>query len=204
VLKRTICKINDLAKRWNLMQLDIRQTTIPGCYEIFFKPLRDDRGFLVKTFHEDVFKANGLKTHFPEEYFSYSHKGVLRGLHFQTPPKDHFKLVNCVQGEVFDAVVDLRRGSPTYAKFETFELSARKSNMIYIPPGLAHGFYIMSKDAIVMYRVTTVYSPEHDVGLLWNSANIPWPNDNPVLSERDGKSIKLIDYVSPFVFWQTY
>jgi len=183
-----------------MMWLDLRQTKIPGCIELFSKILKDERGFFVKTFHEEVFKSHYLKTHFPEEYFTVSFKGVLRGLHFQMPPMEHVKLVCCVYGSVFDAVIDLRVGSPTYGDFETFELSAEKANMIYIPAGLAHGFYVKSDTAIMTYKVTTVYSPEHDTGLLWNSANIPWPCDNPVLSERDEKFIKLDDYVSPFVY----
>lgn len=182
------------------MELIIKQTGIPGCFELLPKILRDERGSFVKTFHKDIFEKNELKTNFAEEYYTLSHKGVLRGLHFQTPPQDHFKLVYCVHGEVLDAVVDLRKGSPTYALHETFQLSARKANMIYIPPGLAHGFYVVSETAIVAYKVTTVYSPEHDTGLLWNSANIKWSDDNPILSERDRKFIRLEDYKSPFVY----
>jgi len=182
------------------MQIDIKQTKILGCFEILPKIFRDERGFFVKTFHQDVFKKNGLETNFSEEYYSFSYKRVLRGLHFQLPPMDHAKLVYCILGKVFDAVVDLRIGSPTYGKFETFELSSDKANMIYIPKGLAHGFYVLSENAIMMYKVTTIYSPEHDTGILWNSVGIPWPDEKPIISQRDSQFISFADFKSPFVF----
>ncbi len=147
------------------MQICLKNSKIPGCFEITPQIFKDERGMFVKTFHKDVFKEHGLETGFVEEYYSFSCKGVLRGLHFQLPPKDHVKLVYCVSGEVLDAVVDLRVGSPTYGQFELFEVSAEKANMIYIPKGLAHGFYVESENAIMMYKVTTVYSPDHDTGL---------------------------------------
>lgn len=180
--------------------MDIINTRIPGCFELHPAPFRDERGVFVKTFHEDNYAQNGLETYFAEEYYSLSHRGVLRGLHFQLPPRDHTKLVYCVAGEVIDAVVDLRVGSPAYGKFETFNLSAEKANMIYIPPGLAHGFYVVSQSAIMMYKVTTVYSPEHDTGILWNSAGIPWPDMHPVVSKRDSEFIALVDFKSPFTY----
>ena len=91
------------------MEIEIRQTEILGCFEIIPKVLKDERGTFVKTFHQDIFKANGLETHFVEEYYSFSKKRVLRGLHFQLPPMDHVKLICCVSGKVLDAVVDLRK-----------------------------------------------------------------------------------------------
>jgi len=182
------------------MEIEIKQTEIPGCFEIFPKVFRDERGVFVKTFHEDVLRERGLETRFAEEYYSFSHKRVLRGLHFQLPPKDHVKLVYCVSGKVLDAVVDLRVGSPTYGEFETFELSSEKANMIYIPKGLAHGFYVLSESAIMMYKVTTVYSPEHDTGILWNSVGIPWPDLNPIISKRDSEFKSFRDFKSPFIY----
>ena len=181
------------------MKIEIRQTEIPGCFEITPKVLKDERGTFVKTFHQEIFKANGLETHFTEEYYSFSKKRVLRGLHFQLPPLDHIKFVYCVSGRVLDAVVDLRIGFPTYGEFETFELSAEKANMLYIPKGLAHGFYVLSESAIMVYKVTTVYSPEHDTGILWNSVGIPWPDEKPIISQRDSRFISFADSKSPFV-----
>lgn len=184
--------------------MQINKTRIPGCYEITPLIFKDERGIFVKTFHQEVFAQNRLETHYAEEYYSSSHQDVLRGLHFQIPPKDHTKLVYCIAGEVIDAVVDLRIGSPTYGEFETFKLNAEKGNMIYIPPGLAHGFYVVSQNAILLYKVTTVYSPEHDSGIHWNSVGIPWPGDDPIISKRDSEFVALSDYVSPFTYQEGY
>jgi dTDP-4-dehydrorhamnose 3,5-epimerase len=182
------------------MQFDIRKTKIPGCFNIFPRPIEDDRGHFVKTFHEDCFKVHGLETHYTEEYYSLSYKRVLRGLHFQLPPMDHAKVTYCVYGTVLDAVLDLRIGSPTYGDFEMFELSAEHANMVYIPKGMAHGFYVVSDVAIMMYRVTASYSPEHDAGIAWNSAGIPWTDSSPVISVRDSKFVALKDFKSPFAY----
>lgn len=178
--------------------MNIQPASLPGCYEIHPNVFSDTRGRFVKIFHKEVFAEHKLVTNFAEEYYSVSHQGVLRGMHFQTPPQDHTKLVYCVAGKVIDVVVDLRVGSPTYNKFASFELSDQKANLIYIPPGLAHGFYVLSETAVLIYKVTTVYSPEHDNGILWNSVGIPWPDAEPIVSERDNKFVPLADFLSPF------
>ncbi|MDH3974413.1 MAG: dTDP-4-dehydrorhamnose 3,5-epimerase [Deltaproteobacteria bacterium] len=180
--------------------MKINETELPGCYELVPHIFKDERGLFVKTFHEEQFREKGLVTHFGEEYYSFSHKGVLRGLHFQTPPMDHAKMVYCVSGEVIDAVVDLRVGSPAYGKYALFDLNSEKCNIIYIPSGMAHGFYVTSESALLMYKVTTVYSPEHDSGIHWRSAGIPWGNDNPQISKRDGSFPSLADFKSPFQY----
>lgn len=133
------------------MKVDIIETKIPGCFVLKPAVFQDERGSFVKTFHEQVFAANKLETNFAEEYYSVSFKNVLRGLHFQLPPKEHTKVVYCVLGAVMDVVVDLRVGSSSYGKFEIFEVSGENGNMIYVPPGLAHGFYVTSEKAIMMY-----------------------------------------------------
>lgn len=180
--------------------MELIQTNIPGCYELQPKILRDDRGSFIKTFHQDVFAGYGLHTDFVEEYHSISHHNVLRGLHFQLPPKHHVKVVYCVQGQVVDVVVDLRLKSPTYGKWQTFDLSDAKANLIYIPSGLAHGFYVTSPTAILIYKVSTVYAPECDAGILWNSADIPWQCQNPIISQRDRNLISHADFESPFIY----
>jgi len=182
------------------MSFSVNATKMPGCFEIVPDIFTDERGLFVKTFHCDQFAALGFQTVFVEEYYSRSHKYVLRGLHFQTPPLDHTKLVCCLDGEVFDAVVDLRVGSPTYGCYQTFSLSAAKANMLYIPPGIAHGFAVMSDDALLLYKVTTVYSPEHDSGILWNSVGIPWPSSDPVISKRDKGFPPFAEFASPFTY----
>jgi dTDP-4-dehydrorhamnose 3,5-epimerase len=116
------------------------------------------------------------------------------------PPMDHVKMVYCVHGEVLDVVVDLRKGSPSFGTYELFELNDEKANIIYIPKGVAHGFYVLSQQAIMVYHVSTVYSPQHDSGILWNSLDIPWPDQNPIVSERDQRLIPFSKFISPFVF----
>lgn len=180
------------------MSYYVRPTEIPGCCEVLPKIFRDERGLFVKTFHHDFFVEKGLEARFVEEYYSTSQRGVLRGLHFQLPPQDHIKLVYCVCGEVMDVVVDLRVGSPSYGKCQTIFLSAQAANMLYIPAGLAHGFYVTSESATMMYKVTTVYSPEHDAGILWNSVDVAWPDAHPIISERDRGFIPFSEFESPF------
>lgn len=176
------------------------ETKITGCYELQPVIRSDNRGAFIKTFHETNFKEIGLTTTFAEEYYSISKKNVLRGLHFQTPPKEHKKLVYCTLGEVIDVVVDLRKGSPTYKQHQVFVLNSEKANMIYIPEGLAHGFYVKSETAIMMYKVTSEYAPENDCGIRWDTANIPWKNQNPIMSKRDQEFMALDEFESPFVF----
>ena len=173
---------------------------IPGCFEIHPDVLKDERGTFVKTYHQDIFGKHGLTTDFVEEYYSYSNKRVLRGFHFQLPPHDHIKLVYCVSGIIMDAIVDLRKGSPTYKKYAFFELSGEKANALYLGKGVAHAFYVLSDFAIVMYKVTSVYAPEYDTGILWNSAGVPWPDDMPILSKRDKTFPPLGQFESPFIY----
>jgi len=182
------------------MMFEILLSKIPGCFELRPKMFEDVRGRFVKTFHKDFFLQHGLNTEWREEYYSTSSQGVLRGLHFQLPPHDHEKLVYCSHGEVLDAVVDLRVGSPTYGQYALFRLNSEEANMVYVPRGLAHGFFTLSKIATMMYKVASVYASQHDSGILWNSAGIEWPEKLPILSVRDAGFKKLADFESPFVY----
>ena len=150
--------------------MEFKESEIAGCYEITPRIISDERGSFVKTFHKEMFLDRGLECNFAEEYYSISKQGVLRGMHFQRPPHHHAKLVYCVSGKVIDVVVDL---------------DEKKANAIYIPPGLAHGFYTLSKQAMLIYKVTTMYAPDHDTGIRWDSAGIEWPNKDPIVSIRD-------------------
>lgn len=178
----------------------LKPSKLAGCFELQPKAFDDARGRFVKVFHEQAFAAQGLETNFAEEYYSISHKNVIRGLHFQLPPMDHVKMVYCVEGEVLDAVVDLRVGSPTYRQYALFELSAAQANSVYIPKGMAHGFCAVSARATMIYKVSTIYSPAHDAGVLWNSAGIPWPTTDVILSARDQGFPALENFVSPFSY----
>jgi dTDP-4-dehydrorhamnose 3,5-epimerase len=173
---------------------------LEGVYEIFPKVFTDQRGSFVKTFHDEEFTSYGLETNFKEQYYSNSKKGVFRGLHFQIPPYDHVKLVYCVSGSVDDVVLDIRKGSPTYGKYKIFNLSSEKGNMVYIPKGFAHGFFVTAEEALLIYNVTTVYSPGHDTGINLESVDIPLPSKNLLVSERDKHLVNLKNFDSPFIY----
>ena len=192
--------LNTINQFKGIVSLKIVESSIPGCREVFPDTFYDERGAFIKTFHIDAFKSSGLEVQFKEEYFSISKKGVLRGLHFQIPPEQHDKLVACILGRAFDVVVDLRLGSPTFGKHAIFKLEADSPKMIYIPSGLAHGFYAYSDQTIMYYKVTSSYSPSNDTGILWDSVDIPWPDKNPLLSERDQSFKPFSEFKSPFKY----
>jgi len=180
--------------------MDSVRLGIPGVVELRPKVFRDDRGSFTKVFQKPWLEELGLETGFVEEYYSVSRRGVIRGMHFQVPPMDHAKLVYCVAGEVQDVVVDLRTGSPTYGQAVELQLSREKGNAIYIPRGMAHGFCALSDEATLVYKVSSVHSPAHDQGILWNSVNVVWRSDRPVLSARDQGFARLDEFRSPFHF----
>ena len=177
---------------------ELRSTKILGCYEVLPRVFHDDRGRFVKVFHQDAFTRLGLETNFPEEYYSVSLRNVIRGMHFQTPPMEHVKMVYCLQGKVFDVLVDLRVGSATYGQSVTFSLSAENGNFIYIPRGLAHGFCVISESATLVYKVSTQYSPENDAGIHYGSIGVEWPTSKPIVSVRDMNFSNISNFTSPF------
>ena len=178
---------------------EILTTALQGCLIVKPRIRSDARGRFVKTLHKTLFSEMGLESGFCEQYHSTSARGVLRGLHFQTPPHDHVKLVTCLTGEVLDALVDLRVGSPTYGVAETVALSGAEALLLYIPRGIAHGFCTRSEEALMLYNVTSEYAPTHDTGIRWDSVGIAWPGD-PVVSERDAGFVALAHFESPFRF----
>jgi dTDP-4-dehydrorhamnose 3,5-epimerase len=178
----------------------VSQCPIPGCLEIQPSLIDDERGRFVKVFHAACFADLGLNADFREDYYSRSRKGVIRGMHFQKPPADHDKLVYCTEGSVFDVVLDLRAGSPSYGQVAHFTLSADRANLLYIPKGLAHGFCATSAQATLIYKVSTEYSPKNDVGILWSSLPVVWPTTHPIVSARDQAFKPLSEFVSPFVY----
>lgn len=180
--------------------MNLIETKIKECFELQQLVNMDVRGRLVKTFNADNFISNELEVEFKEHYYSVSQKNVIRGLHFQLPPMDHVKMVYCVYGAVFDVVLDLRVDSPTYGNFEIFELTAKKANSIYMPKGMAHGFCVLSQEAILGYCVTTTYSKDCDSGIRWDSAGIPWPVSDPIVSQRDLALPRLNEFISPFKY----
>jgi dTDP-4-dehydrorhamnose 3,5-epimerase len=182
------------------MEINFLSTRIPGLLRLLPISHRDGRGSFTKIFHRPMFQAAGLPCKFPEVYQSWSAHGVLRGLHFQVPPHHHTKLVWCAYGSVLDVVVDLRNGSPTFAQHAMLELNREQGELLYIPPGLAHGFYVLSESALMMYMVSTVHAPEADTGIRWDSCGIPWPDSSPRVSQRDEAFQTLGAFESPFQF----
>lgn len=163
------------------------QTDINGVYVIEPKKFGDSRGYFMETYKESDFKGAGLDYNFIQDNQSKSKKGVLRGLHFQkTYPQA--KLVRCIEGEVFDVCVDLRKNSQTYGKWAGVVLSAEKGNQFMIPRGFAHGFVVLSETATFCYKCDELYHPEDEGGIMWNDpkVGIEWPFDGEVLlSEKD-------------------
>lgn len=170
-----------------------KETSIKDVYIIEPKKYGDNRGYFMETYKEFDFKEAGLKYDFVQDNQSKSKRGVLRGLHFQkTFPQA--KLVRCIEGEVFDVCVDLRKNSPTYGKWEGVILSAEKGNQFMIPRGFAHGFVVLTETATFCYKCDELYHPEDEGGIMWNDPEIgiKWPYDGePLLSEKD-KAHKLL------------
>ena len=164
-----------------------KETSIKGVYVIEVKKYGDNRGYFMETYKESDFKQAGLDYLFIQDNQSKSKKGVLRGLHFQKQ-YPQAKLVRCIEGEVFDVCVDLRKGSPTYGKWEGVVLSAEKGNQFLIPRGFAHGFLVLSESATFCYKCDELYHPEDEGGIMWNDPDIgiKWPfKEDILLSEKD-------------------
>ena len=163
------------------------ETPIKDVYEIEVKRYGDNRGYFVETYKESDFIKAGLNYKFIQDNQSKSKKGVLRGLHFQKK-YPQAKLVRCIEGEVFDVAVDLRKNSPTYGKWYGVVLSAEKGNQFMIPRGFAHGFVVLSATATFCYKCDEFYHPEDEGGIIWNDpeVGIEWPYDGePLLSDKD-------------------
>lgn len=170
------------------MSLIIEKGPIEGLLVIQPKVFKDSRGYFLETWNERDYNAAGLSTHFVQDNQSKSKRGVLRGLHFQSRYPQG-KLVRVITGEVFDVAVDLREGSSTFGKWYGVILSGEKQNQLYIPPGFAHGFLVLSDEAVFAYRCTEYYHPEDESGIRWDDCkiNIEWPDigQKPLLSAKD-------------------
>ncbi len=171
------------------MPFSFRNLQIPEVILVEPKVFEDERGFFMETYKTPDFVASGINGNFVQENHSRSSKGVLRGLHYQTPPFAQGKLVRAVRGKIFDVAVDIRKGSPTYSKWVSVILSEENKNMLYVPGGFAHGFCVLSEVAEVIYKTTNVYSLQCEAGVIWNDEdlNIKWPIKEPILSEKDRK-----------------
>lgn len=180
--------------------MKIIKSVLSGCREIESKFTIDFRGEFIKTYNRAMFEELGIYFLPQETFYTRSKRNVLRGLHFQVPPKSQDKLTFCIVGEVYDVVVDLRKGSPTYGHFAEFQLTGEDNRMIYIPSGFAHGFYSLSEISILGYHVSEGYSKDLDLGIRWDSLNIAWPCNDPIISERDSKLPLFTQFKSPFFY----
>jgi dTDP-4-dehydrorhamnose 3,5-epimerase/CDP-3, 6-dideoxy-D-glycero-D-glycero-4-hexulose-5-epimerase len=174
------------------------KTGFEGLYIIEGNIFDDLRGLFLKTFNQSIFEDLSLETNYKERYYSKSYKNVIRGMHFQTPPFDHVKIVNVLQGKILDVVIDIRKNSPTYKKYFSVELNDKDGRFLYISKGFAHGFKALTDNAIVEYNQTTEYNRECDCGIRWDSFGFDWQLSNPIISERDSNFQTLNDYSSPF------
>ncbi len=180
------------------------ETKINDLYIIEPKVFGDDRGYFMESYNRRDFVEVGLDMVFVQDNESKSKKGVLRGMHFQIKFTQG-KLVRVTQGEVYDVAVDLRKGSPTYGQWEGVLLSAENKRQYYVPEGFAHGFLVLSDEAVFNYKCTDLYAPEYDGGLLWNDpeVGIEWPLDGIdeiILSEKDKKQPTLNELDLPFEY----
>jgi dTDP-4-dehydrorhamnose 3,5-epimerase len=171
------------------MPFHFRRLEIPEVVLIVPKRFEDERGFFAEIYKLSDFSAGGISTEFVQCNHSHSARGVLRGLHYQKHPNAQGKLVTAITGCVFDVAVDIRRGSPTYADWLGVTLSSDNGRMLYIPPGFAHGFCVLSQEADVIYKTTEEYAPDLDRGIAWNDPEIgvQWPIADPILSPKDAR-----------------
>ena len=169
------------------MPFKFKKTTVPGVILIEYERFDDRRGFFMETFRRNEFTENGINLPFIQDNFSHSVRGVLRGLHYQKNPSAQGKLALVLKGAVFDVAVDIRKGSPTYGQWVGETLSDTNRRMLYLPPGMAHGFCVLSEEVDFFYKVTADYAPDLDRGFIWNDpeVGIEWPITDPILSEKD-------------------
>lgn len=175
--------------------MKVTESGIKGVYTIEPDVYIDDRGFFMETFHIERYrKLLGINLDFVQDNISRSSKNVLRGMHFQKNYPQG-KIVSASRGEILDVVVDLRKDSPTYGTWESFRLSEKNKLQVWIPPGFAHGFLVMSDSADIDYKCTEYYHPEDELCLMWNDPEvaIDWTINDPILSEKDKKGLSLKD-----------
>ena len=182
--------------------MKIIKTSISGLVLIEPKVYDDSRGYFFETYNKKQFEIQIIKTDFVQDNESKSRKGVLRGLHFQKPPFDQAKLVRCIEGEVLDVAVDLRKNSKTYGKYEKVILSEKNKKQFFIPRGFAHAFLVLSDTAIFSYKVDNFYAPDYDCGILWNDPiiNIDWGlnKEDLIISDKDKNLPLFSNLKSPF------
>ncbi|MEZ4590093.1 MAG: dTDP-4-dehydrorhamnose 3,5-epimerase [Chloroflexota bacterium] len=184
------------------MPFQFHRLAIPEVILVEPQRFGDARGFFMETYQYETFAANGIALDFVQDNHSRSAKGVLRGLHYQKEPHAQGKLLKIVVGEIFDVAVDIRRGSPTFGQWVGEVLSAENGRLLYVPPGFAHGFCVLSETADLLYKTTAYYHPASDRGIIWNDAQIGivWPIAQPLLSAKDAQLPPLAEADFNFVY----
>lgn len=171
------------------MSFSFKKLKIQDLILIEPKIYSDDRGYFLEIYKETDFVDNGISETFIQDNHSFSLKNVIRGLHYQLPPKDQGKLVTVIKGAIFDVAVDIRQHSNTYKQWVSVILSDENASVFYIPSGFAHGFLALTNKVHVVYKCTEEYSVEHEFGVIWNDPdiNVLWPIKNPIISKKDSE-----------------
>lgn len=174
------------------MPITFTKTELPGVITIQPAVFEDNRGFFMETYHQRTFREAGIQCNFVQDNYSHSRRSTLRGLHYQLE-NAQAKLIWVISGDVFDVVVDIRRGSPTFGQWMGVRLSDINRRQIFVPEGFAHGFCVLSETADVLYKCSDLYSPGDEHGVIWNdpSIGIEWPIDTPIISKKDGENPRL-------------
>jgi len=174
--------------------MEVTKTNIEGVLLVKPRVFRDNRGFFSETYSKKLYSSHGLKENFVQDNFSHSSKGTLRGLHYQLQHPQG-KLVRVTRGSVFDVAVDIRKHSKTYGKYFSVTLDDLEFKQLYMPPGIAHGFCVMSDEVDFEYKCTDYYYPDDQHGISWNdpSLGIEWPISNPILSAQDNGFLGILE-----------
>lgn len=168
------------------------KSKLKDCFIIESENKFDKRGTFVKTFNHNLFTKNGINASFRESFYSISCKNSLRGMHYQKSPHQIAKLIYCIDGEILDVFLDIRKDSPTYGQFDSHILTQKNAKMVYLPEGIAHGFLTLSEKSTVVYLQSKEYNQEADAGILWNSFGMNWGIDDPIISDRDKNFVRFI------------
>jgi dTDP-4-dehydrorhamnose 3,5-epimerase len=181
--------------------MKFKELNIKGVYEIIMKPMKDERGFFMRTYDENIFYENGIMNNWVQENHSHNtQKNTLRGLHFYLPPKTESKLIRCIKGKILDVFVDLRIDSETFGKWDSVILTEEDNKYLLIPEGFAHGFLTLEDNTDILYKHNNYYDKEYDSGIIWNdeTLNVNWGCNNPVLSEKDKKLMTFKEFINKF------
>lgn len=184
--------------------MEFQKTNLQDVFLIRPQVFQDERGFFMESYNEEKFKEAGIKTKFVQDNHSMSkEKGVLRGLHFQLPPFSQAKLVRVTIGAVYDVIVDLRKDSETFGKWQGFKLIADNFQILFVPRGFAHGFCTLEENTEFLYKCDNLYAPDYDSGIIWNDKDlkIDWPlSGEPIVSEKDSQQKTFKEFIknNPF------